>query len=136
VLVVLEGNGRGLHPAAAIVFFELDLGGEAVAIAPDRQNRQLPAAIPVSQSAVLHLELAVNLDPVPLPGMANIGEQQVGGEHVNLAAKLDKHNKKSGTGALATKDAFAMALAQGYCPKGLGRRDARAGSTAPMRLST
>src|SRR6202040_1944315 len=57
--------------------FELDLGGEAVAITPDRQNRQLPAAMPVSHGAVLRLEPAVNLDPVPLPGMADIGEQKI-----------------------------------------------------------
>src|SRR6267142_1520706 len=49
--------------------FELDLGGEAVVIAPDRQNRQLPAAMPVNHGAVLRLETAVNLDPVPLPGI-------------------------------------------------------------------
>jgi class 3 adenylate cyclase len=43
-------------------------------------------------------------------------EYTVIGEPVNLAAKLDKHNKKSGTRALATQDAFAMAL--GLSPKG------------------
>jgi class 3 adenylate cyclase len=44
-------------------------------------------------------------------------EYTVIGEPVHLAAKLDKHNKKSGTRALATQDAFAMALAQGYRPR-------------------
>jgi adenylate cyclase len=44
-------------------------------------------------------------------------EYTVIGEPVNLAAKLDKHNKKSRTRALATQDAFAMALAQGYRPR-------------------
>ena len=57
--------------------FELDLGGEATAITPNRQNRQLPAAMPVGHGAVLRFEPAVDLDPVPLPGMADIGEQQV-----------------------------------------------------------
>jgi adenylate cyclase len=42
-------------------------------------------------------------------------EYTVIGEPVNLAARLENHNKKSGTRALATQDAFAMALAQGHC---------------------
>jgi adenylate cyclase len=62
-------------------------------------------------------------------------EYTVIGEPVNLAAKLDKHNKKSGTHALATQDAFAIALAQGYRPRPRGRRYALAGSMAPMRPS-
>jgi hypothetical protein len=53
---------------------------------------------------------------------------------VNPPARLDNHNKKSGTRALATKEAFAMALAQGYCPETLGRRDALAGTDAPVDL--
>jgi adenylate cyclase len=44
-------------------------------------------------------------------------EYTVIGEPVNLAAKLDKYNKKSGIRALAARDAFAMALAQGLSPK-------------------
>jgi adenylate cyclase len=69
------------------------------------------------------------LDPVVVNAALTIGpvifgavgddtrlEYTVIGEPVNLAAKLDKHNRKSGTRALATRDAFAMALAQGYCP--------------------
>ena len=47
--------------------FELNLGGEAVTIAPDRQNRQLAAAMPVSHGAVLRLKSAVYVDPIPLP---------------------------------------------------------------------
>jgi adenylate cyclase len=58
------------------------------------------------------------------------------GEPVNLAAKLDKHNKKSGTRALATQDAFAMARSPRAIAQGpRARRDALAGSMAPMRLS-
>jgi hypothetical protein len=57
--------------------FELNLGGEAVTIAPDRQNRQLAAAMPVSHGAVLRLESAVYVDPIPLAGVADIVEQQV-----------------------------------------------------------
>ncbi|WP_208539201.1 adenylate/guanylate cyclase domain-containing protein [Algihabitans albus] len=36
------------------------------------------------------------------------------GDPVNLSAKLEKHNKISGTRALATTEAFARAQAQGY----------------------
>jgi adenylate cyclase len=64
-------------------------------------------------------------------------EYTVIGEPVNLAAKLDKHNKKSGTRALATEDAFAMALAQGYRPKAPRerRRACRVdGTDAPVDL--
>jgi hypothetical protein len=70
------------------------------------------------------------LDPVAVSTALTIGpvifgpvgddtrlESTVIGKPVNLAAKLDKHNKKLGTRALATQDAFAMALAQGYYPK-------------------
>jgi adenylate cyclase len=64
-------------------------------------------------------------------------EYTVIGEPVNLEAKLDKHNKKSGTRALATRDAFAMALAQGYRPKA-SRETRRAcridGTDAPVDL--
>jgi hypothetical protein len=49
-------------------------------------------------------------------------------------SKLDKHNKKSGTRALATQDAFAMAP-RAIAQRPRGRRDALAGSMAPMRLS-
>jgi adenylate cyclase len=73
---------------------------------------------------------AAGLDPVAVNAGLTIGpvifgavgddtrlEFTVIGEPVNLAAKLDKHNKESGTRALATQDAFAMALAQGYRQK-------------------
>ncbi len=43
-------------------------------------------------------------------------EYTVIGEAVNLAAKLEKHNKTEKTRALATAAAFAEALAQGYRP--------------------
>ena len=90
------------------------------------------------------------LDPVAVNAALTIGpvifgavgddtrlEYTVIGEPVNLAAKLDRHNKKSGTRALATRDAFAMAFAQGYRPKA-PRQTLRAcrveGTDAPVDL--
>lgn len=38
------------------------------------------------------------------------------GAAVNLAAKLEKHNKRLGVRALATASAYDLARAQGYAP--------------------
>ena len=70
-------EGAGASSRSSERLFELNLGGETVTIAPDRQNRQLAAAMPVSQGAVLRLEPAVYVDPIPLSGVADIVEQQV-----------------------------------------------------------
>jgi adenylate cyclase len=43
-------------------------------------------------------------------------EYTVIGEPVNLAAKLEKHNKSVGARALTTKNSYAQAQAQGYLP--------------------
>lgn len=43
-------------------------------------------------------------------------EYTVIGEPVNLAAKLEKHNKSEGTRALVSAEAYRRALAQGYTP--------------------
>jgi len=45
-------------------------------------------------------------------------EYTVIGEAVNLAAKLEKHNKVLGTRALCDRGSFALAQAQGYLPEG------------------
>src|SRR6266403_3840400 len=55
-------------------FLELDFGGEAVAITPDRQHRQFAAALPVSHRAVLRRKASVNLDAVPMRGVPDIVE--------------------------------------------------------------
>jgi hypothetical protein len=74
-LAALAGMG-GASPRSGDRLFELDLAGEAVTIAPDRQNRQLAAAMPVSHGAVLRLESAVYTDPIPLPGVADAEERR------------------------------------------------------------
>src|SRR5438105_4538398 len=58
-------------------FLELDFGGEAVAITPDRQHRQFSAALPVSHGAVPRRKAPVNLDPVPMRGVPDIIELQI-----------------------------------------------------------
>src|SRR5438445_5603888 len=58
-------------------FFELDFGGEAVAITPDRQHRQFAAALPVSHRAVLRRKASVDLDAVPFRGVPEIIELQI-----------------------------------------------------------
>lgn len=46
-------------------------------------------------------------------------EYTVIGDAVNLAVKLEKHNKVGETSALVTADAFELAVQQGYAPTGL-----------------
>jgi adenylate cyclase len=43
-------------------------------------------------------------------------EYTVIGDPVNLAAKLEKHNKAEGTAALTTREAYALAVSQGFSP--------------------
>jgi adenylate cyclase len=48
-------------------------------------------------------------------------EYTVIGDAVNLSAKLEKHNKVQGCRALALKETYEAALAQGYEPRGQHR---------------
>jgi adenylate cyclase len=49
-------------------------------------------------------------------------EYTVIGDAVNLAVKLEKHNKVGETRALAAADAFDLAVRQGYAPSGMAER--------------
>src|SRR4029077_12976826 len=72
------GSGRACPSATSgDRFLELDFGGEAVAITPDRQNRQFAVALPVSHRAVLHPETSVDLDAVPVRRVPDIVELQI-----------------------------------------------------------
>jgi len=64
-------------------------------------------------------------------------EYTVIGDTVNLAAKLEKHNKTQGTRALATAETFRRALGQGYRPGAAPRAIAAAavvGMNEPVDL--
>jgi adenylate cyclase len=67
---------------------------------------------------------AVNAGPVVFAalGYANRLEYTVIGETVNLAAKLEKHNKAEGTRALTTAACLARAEAEGFVPRAVPRR--------------
>src|SRR5690606_38720098 len=54
-------------------------------------------------------------------GDENRLEYTVIGDAVNLAAKLEKHNKALGTRGLATAEAYTLACSQGFRPDGATR---------------
>lgn len=64
----------------------------------------------------LDIGFAVAVGPVIFGAVGDPGrlEYTVIGDAVNLAAKLEKHNKVAGVVAITTSDAFGIAHAQGY----------------------
>ena len=65
-------------------------------------------------------------------------EYTVIGDVVNLAAKLEKHNKLEGTRALATADTYARACEQGYrapSPREIRASRPVSGVAQPMDLA-
>jgi adenylate cyclase len=62
-------------------------------------------------------------------------EYTVIGDSVNLAAKLEKHNKTACTRALTSAATYELAVAQGYAAKCEGRQTASvAGAFEPLDL--
>ncbi|MBI4183617.1 MAG: adenylate/guanylate cyclase domain-containing protein [Proteobacteria bacterium] len=80
-------------------------------------------------AAPIAVGLAVASGPVILGAIGDESrlEFTVIGDTVNLAAKLEKHNKAEGARALTTARCFDLACAQGYAPAGgVERRPGRA----------
>ncbi len=97
------------------------------------EQKQLGLADP------LHVNGAVTAGPVVFAAVGNEDrlEYTVIGEAVNLAAKLEKHNKYEATIALVPAATYALATAQGYVTNArpLSRAKARvAGVSAPIDL--
>jgi adenylate cyclase len=118
--------------AAADAFRALDdLMHEAA-----RWRAELPAA-GIHMPLQVNAGLAAGSVVFAILGVDDRLEYTVIGDAVNLAAKLEKHNKVEATRALATEDAFRLALAQGYEPRsepvGL-QRVAVAGVVHPLAL--
>jgi hypothetical protein len=70
-------SGQRCSPASCDYSLELDFRAEAVKVASDGQRRELAAAPPTVNRRVAVADAAVDLDPVPLPRMADIGQGQI-----------------------------------------------------------
>lgn len=87
---------------------------EAVVVAADDWNRERAAA----GRMALRVGAAVATGRIVFGAVGDESrlEYTVIGDAVNLAAKLEKHNKVTETRALAAGDAFDLAVEQGYQP--------------------
>src|SRR3984893_8885845 len=104
-----EGTGKALRSATSgDRFFELNFGGEAVAITPDRQHRQFAAALPISHRAVLRCKASVDLDAVPFRSVPDIGELQI-----VLLGPEERHRVEAFVGAAEAPSSSATTQAIG-----------------------
>jgi hypothetical protein len=97
-------------PVTRLAYSRMIPSPASATIARDRQNCQLAAAMSVSHGAVLRLESAVYVDPIPSPGVADIVEQQVvllGPEERNCVEALARPEHVAGR---------RLALAFGHDP--------------------
>jgi adenylate cyclase len=90
---------------------------DEVVVAADEWNRYRAAE---GESLRLDVHAAVAVGRVIFGAVGDEArlEYTVIGGPVNLAAKLEKHNKAEGVRALTTHEAFMTAFAQGYRPSG------------------
>lgn len=103
-------GGSATHAADALRAVDA-LVEAAAAWSADRVAR---GAVPMTINAAV----ATGRIVVGAVGDADRLEYTVIGDAVNLAAKLEKHNKAAGSLALATADAVRLAVAQGYTAAG------------------
>lgn len=95
------------------------------------------ASLGTHETVPLQVNGAMAAGPVVFATLGNASrlEYTVIGEAVNLAAKLEKHNKLEGTRALTTAASFELAVAQGFVPRAVyQRRQARPVSGVPEPL--
>ena len=85
----------------------------------------------VSGQQPLHIGFATATGPVVFGAVGDPGrlEYTVIGDAVNLAAKLEKHNKTAGVVALTTSETFETARRQGYAPPQARRKLSRSSVT-------
>jgi hypothetical protein len=69
--------GQRWSPASCDCSLELDFRAEAVEVASNGQRRELAAAPPIANRRVAVADAPVDLDPVPLPRITDIGQGQI-----------------------------------------------------------
>ena len=69
--------GQRWSSASCDCSLELDFRAEAPEVASDGQRRELAAAPPIANRRVAVADATIDLDPVPLPRMADMGQGQI-----------------------------------------------------------